>query len=347
MTTHAAYRLGDVAEKIGATLQGDPNTMVNGINSLADANAEQLSFLDNKNYSKFLAETKAAAVIITAENAPNAPGATLVVENAHVGFAKATALFNQIVNPPPGIHPTAVIGENSIIPDSVSIGAHAVIGPGAVIGENTIIGSYCSIQNNCWIGANCRLYDRVTLYYDTHIGDNVVIHTGTVIGSDGFGFANDKGKWVKVYQLGRVLIGNRVDIGANTTIDRGALQDTIIGDDVIIDNLVQIAHNVQIGKGCAIAACTGIAGSTKIGNYCMLGGSVTVNGHIEICDNVQVVGATSIYRSIDKPGVYASPTVAQPLQDWLRSIAIFAKLPALAKSLQKLEKLAEQHLNKS
>jgi UDP-3-O-[3-hydroxymyristoyl] glucosamine N-acyltransferase len=348
MMVKQSYTLGEIAKHLGAELRGSAEIVIMGVAPLERATAQQISFLGKgltsgqKSHKHLLASTKAAAVILNAQDTADSPSPVLIVNDPYVAFAQVTALFNTAPRPQPGVHSTAIIGVQCHIPASVSIGAYSVIGDRVSIGENTVIGAHCRIQNDCQLGANSRLYDRVTLYYATRLGNAVVIHSGAVIGADGFGFANDKGKWVKIYQLGKVVIGDRVDIGANTCIDRGALQDTTIGDEVIIDNLVQIAHNVQIGKGCAIAGCTAIAGSVKIGNYCMIGGGVTINGHIEICDQVQIVGAATVYRSIDQAGAYSSAMPAQPFKESLKCIAAYHRLPELAKMLQKLDRMANE-----
>jgi UDP-3-O-[3-hydroxymyristoyl] glucosamine N-acyltransferase len=341
------YSLAEIAQLIGAQVQGDLNLRITGIASLEMAASGKISFLDNKKYHSLLHDTKASAVILHPDNAKECPVAALIISDPYVAFARITALFSEIPSMTPGIHPTAIIGRNCTIPESVRIGAYSVIGDNVSLGENTQIGSHCVIQQDCQLGENCRLYDRVTLYYQTQLGNNVTIHSGAVLGADGFGFANEKGKWIKIHQLGRAVIGNNVDIGANTTIDRGALKDTIIEDDVIIDNQVQIAHNVKIGQGSAIAACTGIAGSTTIGKYCQLGGSVGVNGHIKLADHVKVVGGTDIIRSIDKSGIYASYSMAQPLNEHLKCISVYQKLPDIAQRFQALEKNINAYLDRS
>jgi UDP-3-O-[3-hydroxymyristoyl] glucosamine N-acyltransferase len=341
------YSLAEIAKIIGAELKGDPTIRITSIAPLDKAGEGAISFLDNKNYKKLLANTQASAVILHSDNLAECHTAALVMSAPYIGFARLSALFSDIPASNGGIHPTVIIGKNCSIAASASIGPYAIVGDNVIIGEDTHIGAHCVIQQDSQIGTHCRLYDRVTLYYKTQLGNHVTIHSGTVLGADGFGFANEKGKWVKVYQLGCVVIGNHVDIGANTTIDRGALEDTIIEDDVIIDNQVQIAHNVKIGQGSAIAACTGIAGSTTIGKYCQLGGAVMVNGHITVADQVKVVGGTVIYRSIEKAGAYASPMLAQPLNDWLKCISLHQKLPEIAKRFEMLEKMISVYLERS
>lgn len=331
------YTLATIAEHIGASIAAEYHqTLIDGVAPLSLANAQQISFFDNKRYRQQLKITKAAAVIITPQEAHHATVPCLLSEQPYVAFAKLTALFAESRKSHKSIHPTAVIGKHCQIDASVNIGAYVVIGDGVSIAENTEIADHCHIADGVMLGADCYLHPKVTIYHACVIGDNVTIHSGAVIGADGFGFANEQGKWVKVHQLGAVTIGNHVDIGANTCIDRGAMEDTLIGNNVIIDNQVQIAHNVEIGDGTAIAGCAGIAGSTKIGRYCLIGGGCNLNGHIDICDKVNIVGATSVYRSIDKPGVYASPVTAMPFRQWLKSNACHHSLPELTRNVQKL-----------
>ena len=332
------YSLSAIAAHIGTKIQDDTDLQISGLAPLDQATTGQLSFLSNKAYLSTLRATKASAVIIADRYAKDCPTTCLVARDPYVAFAKATQLFAPVLQSTVGIHPTAIIGANCIIPDSVSIGAYTMIGQGVQLGENTVIGSHCSIADHCQLGANVWLRDRVQLYHSTQLGDFVSIHSGTVLGADGFGFANDQGHWQKVHQLGRVIIGSHVEIGANTCIDRGALADTVIGNHVIIDNLVQIAHNVQVGDGTAIAGCTGVAGSAKIGRYCQIGGHVSINGHISICDKVSIVGASVVYRDIVEPGAYASSTIVQPFKQWLKTVSYTHKLPKLVQHMQQLEK---------
>jgi len=336
------YSLSTIAEHIGAKIQGDASMQINSLAPLGQAQTGQLSFLSNKSYVSALRSTKASAVIIDTKYAGDCPATCLIAKDPYLAFAKATQLFVQTIETVAGIHATAIIGEHCDISDSVSIGAYSVIGHHVSLGENTVIGAHCSIADDCHIGQNGQLRDRVQLYHATHLGDFVSIHSGAVLGADGFGFANDQGRWEKVHQLGRVVVGNHVEIGANTCIDRGALADTTIGNHVIIDNLVQVAHNVEVGDGTAIAGCTAIGGSAKIGRYCLIGGHVAINGHITICDNVSVVGGSLLYSTIDKPGPYASGLSVQPYKESLKSVVCYRKLPKLVQQMQYIEKQLSQ-----
>lgn len=321
------YSLQELAEHTQSEYRGNPRLLIKGITALEKGEPDKIACLHNQFYKKFLLTTKASAIILTPESAKSTSIPALITENPRVSFAKIGLLFRpEAAATATGIHSTVIIGKNCIIPDSASLGPYTVLGDNIQLGENTRIGSHCVIQNNVIIGENSCLADHVVLYSAVRLGKYVVIQSGTVIGADGFGYANENGKWIKIYQFGTVVIGNHVEIGSNTTIDRGAIENTEIEDDVIIDNQVQIAHNVKIGRGTAIAGCTGIAGSSKIGKHCLIGGAVMINGHIEICDAVQIVGATSVIQSIDKPGLYASPIPALPYKTWLRNAAYFLRL---------------------
>jgi UDP-3-O-[3-hydroxymyristoyl] glucosamine N-acyltransferase len=331
------YTLAKLAEFLHAELRGDPACLITGIGSLNKANEQQISFLERANFRKYLKTTQAAAVIMSAVDLEHYNGNALLVANPQVSYAKLTGLFADIPNPPPGIHPSAVIGHACIITDSVRIAANCVIGDEVVIGENTIVEAGCVIGNKTTLGENCRLYPNVTLYYDVHLANRVVIHSGTVIGADGFGNANDKGVWHKIYQLGKVKIGDDVEIGANTCVDRGALGDTIIDQGAKLDNLIQIAHNVKIGAHTAMAGCTVVAGSVTIGKHCLIGGASTINGHITIADQTVITGDSTVGMSITAPGVYSSGLTVKPHRTWLRILAQLLKLDELVNRVVKLE----------
>lgn len=256
----------------------------------------------------------------------------------HAAFARAVALFHPEPPSCPGIHPAAVVDAGALVAADAEVAAQAVIGAGSRIGAGTRIGPGCVIGNGVEIGAGCRLYGNVTVYPGCRIGDRVTLHAGCVIGSDGFGLAWEGDAWVKVPQVGRVVIGNDVEIGANTTIDRGALTDTVVEDGVKIDNLVQIAHNCHIGAHTAIAGCAGLAGSTRIGRRCLIGGAAMILGHIDICDGVTVSGASFIGKSIKTPGVYTSTQPHMPHDEWLRNAAQLRHLADLRERIRALEK---------
>lgn len=330
--------LEKLAQHLSAQLDGDPQCQITGIAPLDKAVAGNISFLNNPQYRPFLKTTQASAVILSSKDIPFYTGNSLIMENPYLGYAKAATLF--VLEPPikPGIHPTAVIGENCHIAPTARIAAHSVIGEGVCIGEHTVVGPGCTVGDHSNLGENCLLYAHVTVYHGVYIGNNVILHSGTVIGSDGFGMVNDKGIWYKIPQLGGVRIGNHVEIGANTTIDRGALEDTVIEDGVKLDNLIQIAHNIRIGAHTAIAAGTIIAGSTQIGKHCMIGGGVAISGHLQITDGVILTAKTEVSSSITEPGIYSSGMPAQPNLAWRKNIIRFKQLDDIARRLKKLEK---------
>ncbi|MCE1009474.1 UDP-3-O-(3-hydroxymyristoyl)glucosamine N-acyltransferase [Pseudomonas monteilii] len=330
--------LGQLAEALGATLKGPEALQITGLATLQEAGPGQLSFLANPQYRKYLDNCQAGAVLLKAADAENFAGNALIVADPYQAYARISHLFDPKPKAVAGIHPSAVVAEDAQVDASASIGAFAVIESGARIGADVSIGAHCFIGARCVVGEGGWLAPRVTLYHDVTIGKRVVIQSGAVIGGEGFGFANEKGIWRKIAQIGGVTIGDDVEIGVNTAVDRGALSDTRIGDGVKLDNQIQIAHNVQIGDHTAMAACVGISGSTRIGKHCMLAGGVGLVGHIDICDNVFVSGMTMVTRSITEPGSYSSGTAMQPLADWRKSAARIRQLDDMAKRLQQLEK---------
>jgi len=336
-----SFSLAQLANQLNAKLRGDPHIQVSGLASLDKAGAHQIAFLAQPKYRSQLADTKAAAVLLRAEDAENCPCPALVVDDPYLAFARVSMLFDNKPELVAGIHPTALIAKDAKVADSARIGAYVVIESGAVIGENTHIGAQSFIGVDCRIGADGWLAPRVTLYHNVRIGERVVIQSGAVIGGEGFGFARDEQRqWQKIAQLGGVLIGDDVEIGANTCIDRGALSDTQIGNGVKLDNQIMIAHNVEVGEHTAMAACCGISGSSKIGRHCMLAGGVGLVGHIEICDNVFITGMTMVTHSIKTPGSYSSGTAMQPAHQWKKTAARLRSLDEMAKRLAELEKRA-------
>lgn len=331
--------LASIQDLLGAKLIGDASCVITGIASLHHARAGHITFLDNPKYKQYLASSNASCVIVSAAFAEACQTNALVVDNPYYAYAKVAQLFLPVRRFNSGIHQTAVVGEGCNIHDSVSIGAHVVIGDNCVIQAGSVIEPGCVINEGCSIGANTHFYPRVTLYHHCEVGANVIIHAGAVIGSDGFGFAKYQRAWHKVPQLGRVVIEDNVEIGANTTIDRGALDDTIIGADVKLDNQIQIAHNVEIGEHTAIAGCTGVAGSSKIGKDCLIGGNSGIGGHIEIADNVAITAMTPVIKSIKKPGVYSALMPAQPDKIWKRNLARFHQLDKQHEKIKALEHL--------
>ncbi|WP_239481957.1 UDP-3-O-(3-hydroxymyristoyl)glucosamine N-acyltransferase [Pseudomonas insulae] len=337
--TAPALTLGQLAERLGATLRGAENKRITGLATLHEAGPEQLSFLANPQYRRFLATTQAGAVLLTAKDAEGYAGDALLVADPYLAYARISHLFDPKPQAVAGqVHPTAVIAADALLDPTASVGPHAVIESGARIGAGVTIGAQCFIGARTVIGDGGWLAPRVTLYHDVTIGQRVSIQSGAVIGGEGFGFANERGVWQKIAQIGGVTIGDDVEIGSNTTIDRGALADTVIGNGVKLDNQIMIAHNVQVGDHTAMAGCVGISGSAKIGKHCMLAGGVGLVGHIEICDGVFVTGMTMVTRSITEPGAYSSGTAMQTAGEWKKSAARFRQLDDMARRLQTLEK---------
>jgi UDP-3-O-[3-hydroxymyristoyl] glucosamine N-acyltransferase len=336
-----ALSLHRLATLLGVGHQGDGATQVDHVAPLEDADAGALSFLANKKYRRDLATTRASVVVVRDEWKQDCPCACLVSENPYLTFARAAALLYPEAEPSAGVSPSAVVAEDVVLPASVSIGPQVVIESGVQIGEGVIIGPGSVIGRNCRIGADSRLVARVTLLHEVILGERVLIQPGAVLGADGFGFANDNDAWVKVPQLGRVIVGNDVEIGANTCIDRGSLRDTLIADGVKLDNLIQIAHNVEIGEHSAIAACCGIAGSTRIGRYCTIAGIAGVNGHIELADRVHITGMSMVTRSLLEPGVYSGNVPAEANRVWAKNMAHLRRLDQLVHRVKELESRLE------
>lgn len=332
------YTLGQLADYLGATLRGDPASVVSGLATLQEAGPQQLSFLANPQYRKYLAGCQACAVLLKPEDAETYTGSALILADPYLAYARVSHLFETRPTAISGIHPTALIAEDAWIDSTASIGAYVVVESGARIGADVIIGAHSYIGARVQLGEGGRLAPRVTLCHDVVIGKRVVIQSGAVVGSEGFGFASEKGHWQKIAQIGAVRVGDDVEIGANTTIDRGALSDTLIGEGVKLDNQIQIAHNVQVGDHTAMAACVGISGSTKIGRHCMIAGGVGMVGHISVCDGVFVTGMTMVTRSITEPGAYSSGTAMQTAAEWKKSAARIRRLDEMARRLSHVEK---------
>ncbi len=337
------WTLGQLALRFGCELRGDPDVQVQRVGTLSGAGPGDLSFLANALYRPQLAQTRAAAVVLDAGSAAGCPVPALVNSNPYATYARiATLLYAPAAaGPQPGsVAASAVVDPSARLGAGVQIGPHVVIGPGCELGQGTRIGPGCVLAANVRTGAHCELRSRVTLEAGVQLGDRVLIHAGTVIGADGFGFARDRDGWVKVPQVGAVRIGNDVEIGANTTIDRGAIEDTVIGDGVKIDNQVQVGHNVVIGEHTVMAAFVGISGSTRIGRRCMIGGSTGFVGHQTICDDAAFTGDSMIVGNIDKPGVYSGGLPAEPARVWRRLAARFRQLDRFAGRVSNLEKHA-------
>ncbi len=333
-----SYRLSEIVAQLGGRVLGDASVRIAQIATLENAQLDQISFLTNSKYRAQLASTQAGAVILSEAEADATGLPRIISDNPYAYFAKVSALLNPLPAASPGIHPSAVIGAGAKIEATASIAATAVIGAGATIGAFSMVGEGCCIGENVVIGSHARLYPRVVIYRDCVLGDNLVAHSGGVIGADGFGFAMDEGHWIKVPQIGRVVIGNDVEIGANTSIDRGALNDTVIEDGVKLDNQIQIAHNVHIGAHTAIAGCVGIAGSTTIGRYCRIGGSAGILGHLHIADHVEIAAFTLIGKSIREAGSYAGIFPFSKAEDWRKHSVHIRHLDELAERIKTLEK---------
>ncbi|ALJ28852.1 UDP-3-O-(3-hydroxymyristoyl)glucosamine N-acyltransferase [Stenotrophomonas acidaminiphila] len=336
--THTAQ---DLADRFGLQVHGDPSTVIHGVATLAHAGPGQLTFLANPRYRAQLAESRAAIVVLRADDAEAAPGTVLVAKDPYTTFAKIGALFETVPLREAGIHPSAVIDPSAQVAASAHVGPFVSIGARSVVGENCIVGAGSIIGEDCSLDAGCELIARVTLVTRVRLGKRVRIHPGAVLGADGFGLAMDAGHWIKVPQLGGVRIGDDCEIGANTCVDRGALEDTVLEEDVRLDNLVQIAHNCHIGAHSAIAGCTGIAGSARIGRYCLLGGAVGVVGHLEICDHVVVTGKSVVRNSITEPGEYSSGTPLTDNRTWRKNAARFKQLDSLARRVLAVSKEKE------
>lgn len=336
-----AYRLADIVARFGGRVEGDADTTVNQIATLDSAGAQHIAFLANSKYRKQLDSTGAGAVIVGEADADATPRPRIVCANPYSYFARLSAFLNPLPAFEASVHPSAVIGEGAEIGTGVHIGAHVVIGAGARIGIGSVIMEGCSVGANTSLGANTRLYPRVVVYHDCVLGDNVIAHSGAVIGSDGFGMAWEDGRWLKIPQIGRAIIGNDVEIGANTTIDRGALDDTVIEDDVKLDNQIQVAHNVRIGAHTAIAGCVGIAGSTTIGRYCRIGGSAGILGHLSIADGVEISSFTLVGKSIREKGVYSGIYPFSEKESWLKNAVHLRHLDDMVGRIKTLEKELE------
>lgn len=338
MSDTTVYTLGDLAGLLSLELVGNPALPIEGLATLKGAVPGQLSFLSNPRYVAQLAQCRASAVIVDPAHASACPAAYLLSSNPYVSYAHASQIFAAQPNAAPEIHASAVVHSSAVIGSGVSIGANAVVEKEVQIGEGASIGASCFIGAGSTLGKNCVLYPNVTLYHRVTLGNRVLLHAGVVVGADGFGFAFDGTQSIKIAQLGGVLIGDDVEVGAGSTIDRGALDDTVVGNGVKIDNQVQIAHNCIIGEHTVICGCSAIAGSTHIGRYCTIGGAVGIIGHLNIVDKVMISAMSLVSQSIDKPGLYSSGTGLLESKEWKRNIVRFRQLDDMAKRLRELEK---------
>lgn len=331
--------LGEIASKLNLELSGDASIEISGIANLADAQPGQLTFLFNSAYKRYLSDTRASAVVLRKNDVEGCSIPALISEQPRMTWAKIARLFDPTPTPDKRVHHTAVVSETASLGRDVSIGANAVIEGKVVIGHGSVIGAGCYIGENSKVGSATRLFANVTLYHDVEIGNDCIVHSGTVLGADGFGFEFDRQNMsmVKIPQVYGVRIGNNVEIGAGTTIDRGALNHTEVGDNVKLDNQVQVGHGTRIGTGTVISGCAAIAGSTKIGAYCLIGGAVGIIDNIEIADQVEITAMTLVSRSITEKGRYSSGTGLMPSSAWKRSIVGFSKLDELIKRVRGLE----------
>ena len=298
---------------------GDGKTVIHSVAPMHKATIGQITFLSNPKYAKYLACCKASVIMVKEDYVTLCPSNILVVDDPYVAFARVAGVFDTTPRSAMVIAPSAVIQDDAAIGINVSIGDNAVIESGAVISDNVVIGAGCFVGRDSKVGKNSKLWANVTVHHSVTIGSNSSIHSGTVVGANGFGYANDAGEWIKIPHLGGVEIGNRVEIGACTCIDRGSLDDTVIEDNVVLDNLLQIAHNVHIGYGTAIAGGTVVAGSTSIGKHCTIGGATVINGHIEIANGVTITGMSMVMRSIPEKGVYSSGIPLQTNRKWRKT----------------------------
>ncbi len=330
--------LGELAVRFGCELRGDPSITVDSVASLSQAGSRAVTFLANPKYVAQLKDTRAGAVILDAKSADSSPVAVLVAANPHATFARVAGLLYP--DPPlnPGVHSTALVARDAQVHPSAEIGPQAVIAAGVRIGARCFIGPGSVVERDAVIGDDTRLMARAYIGHSVKLGARCILQPGAVVGADGFGFAPEKGAWIKVPQVGSVTVGDDVEIGANTTVDRGALEDTVLEDGVKLDNLIMIAHNCRIGAHTAIAACTGIAGSTTLGKRNLVGGHVGINGHITLCDDVVVLGTSFISNSISKPGVYSSALPAEEAGVWRRIVGRIKRLDSMAKRQRALEK---------
>ena len=329
--------LAQIALHVDGVIIGDAECKISNVSTLQAANSQQISFLANSKYKKYLPTSQAGAVIVSKEMASLVKNSAIVVDDPYIAYAKIATLLNPPKKITTGISDTAMVESNVNISKTVSIGPQVVIEANVKLADRVIIGAGTVLQDGVIIGEGTLIAANVTICHGVEIGKNVVIHPGVVIGADGFGIVNDKGKWIKIPQIGGVKIGNDVEIGANTTVDRGAIEDTVIGDGVKLDNQIQVGHNVIIGNNTVIAGCSGIAGSTIIGENCIIGGGVGIGGHIEIVDNVMITGMSMVTKSLTKAGIYSSGIPAEPSSQWHKNVVRYRQMDKLTARVKKLE----------
>ncbi len=337
------FTLKTLAEHVDGRVEGDPQFTVRGLANLEEAEPHQLSFVARNRLRPQAEASRAGAILVRPDLKADLSCHRILVQDPYLAYARISQLYWTASQVPPGVHPTALIDPSVQVPPSCRIGPYVTVEPGVELGEAVELGAGCHVGAGVRIGAGTLLRPGVTLYPDTLIGSQCLLHAGVVLGADGFGFAPTETGWEKIAQLGRVVVGDRVEIGANTTIDRGALEDTRIGDDVIIDNLVQIGHNAELGDGSAMAGQSGLAGSAKVGRRVLVGGQSGIGGHISIADNVQFHGQAMVNKSIEEPGAYASGIPVQPAADWRRMVARLKQLSVLSDKVSELWKRAQQN----
>lgn len=334
----AHYSLREIVSKLGGELVGADDVIITRVASLSSAQSGQISFLTDSKYRSLLATTQASAIVVSNQNRDITDLPRIVTGNPYAYFAKVSELLNPVAQYVKGIDASAVVDDTSAVPLSCTVAANCVIGRHVTLGENVVIGPGCVIGDQVAIGDNTRLQANAVVYHDCVIGKNCTLFAGSVIGADGFGYAEDNARWIKIPQVGRVVIENDVDVGANTTIDRGALDDTVIEEGVKLDNLIQIGHNCRIGAHTVIAGCVGIAGSARVGKHCKIGGAAMILGHLEIADGVTISPGSMITRSLFKADTYTALMPFQAHEDWLKTAANLRRLGDLAERVKQLEK---------
>lgn len=332
-----SYSLAELSDRFGGTVHGDAAIRIRQVAPIETAGPGEITFLTNRKYQKLLAASQAGAVILGADSGEATSIPRIVCDNPYAYYARVAALLNPGHAAEPGIHAKASVHPGAKVAATASIAACAVVEEGADIGEHAIIGANSFVGRNAAIGEHTRLHPNVTIYHDCVLGRRAIIHAGAVIGADGFGMAMDAGRYVKIPQIGRVVIGDDVEIGASTTIDRGALEDTVIEEGVKLDNQIQIGHNCRIGAHTAIAGCAGIAGSVTIGRHCRIGGSAMISGHLSIADRVEISGGTLVAKSITKAGTYTSVFPMSPHEDWLKNASLLRHLREMMDRIRTLE----------
>lgn len=338
----SSMTLGELAVRFGLVLRGEPDVRVTHVATLEGADSSALTFLANPRYKRFLRTTQAGAVVIDPKLADEAPVPALLAKNPYAAYARIAGLLHPAEVAAPGRHPSALIDPAAEVDTTASIGPHVFIAARAKVGPRAVIGPGCVVMEDVTIGADTRLVANVTLCRFVVVGERCLLHPGVVIGADGFGLAPDRGEWIKVPQVGSVRIGNDVEIGANTTVDRGAIEDTILGDGVKLDNQIQVAHNVRIGAHTVVAGCTGISGSTTIGQRCLIGGQVGIAGHLSICDDVVLTGRAFVTNSIHKPGTYSSGLPVEEASRFRKNAARFYQLDEFVREVRKGRRRASE-----